>query len=437
MVAKAQKAQLPLSLEHPPGHFEALHHEAHGTVLVWEALRPGKQWVKLRVGDPSIPSFLAGLQGASDTYITVNEFDGWRLVRLLRSLRAIYVDLDGLDGAMGLDAALDALLEARMPAPSIAVFSGRGLHLYWLLQPLPPKALPVWQRVTDALNEALLPLGADPKARDCTRVLRLVGTVNSKNGATVRGLILTGYRWTLHELADEVLGHRPPRPKAPVVRDIFAESGRQGRKAPRAISGSIYERWYKVYGDLLTIAKHHGGLIPEGHRDAWLFLTAAALSWFTRASALEAEIENAARTFTTLTPGEIHKVVKTIQERAELAAQGETVEWAGQKVDPRYRFRRATLYTWLRGLIPDALLPELRAIIPDVVARERKLINDRERYWDGREAAYTGDGVRVSNEQKRAVARILRAKGLSQRAIAAELGVSQQAVQKWLKAGDN
>lgn len=423
------KAQLSLSLEHPPGHFDTLHSEAHGTVLVWEALKPGKQWKKLQPGDPAIPGFMCGLAGQHDTYITVNEFDGWRLVRLLRSLRAVYVDLDGVTD---LDAALDVLHEARMPAPSFAVFSGRGLHLYWLLQPLPPKALPVWQRVIDTLNEALLPLGADPKARDCARVLRLVGTVNSKNGATVRGLILTGYRWSLHELADEVLGARRLRQKAP-VRDIFAEAAKQGRKAPRAISGSIYERWYKVYGDLLTIARHHGGTIPEGHRDGWLFLTAVALSWFTKADALEAEIENAARTFTTLTPNEIAKVSKTIQERAELAAQGEMVEWDGQKVDPRYRFRRSTLHKWLQPLIPPEIYGDLRAIVPDAIAKERKLERDKGYYWKDREAVYTGDGVRVSNEQKRAMARILRAKGLSQRAIAAELGVSQSTVKNWLR----
>jgi len=418
------KAQLSLSLEHPPGHFDTLHRAAHGTVLVWEALKPGKQWKKLNPGDPAIPGFMSGLAGQQDTYISINQFDGWRLVRLLRSLRAVYVDLDG---TTDLDAALDALREARMPAPSLAVFSGRGLHLYWLLQPLPPKALPVWQRVMDTLNEALLPLGADPKARDCTRVLRLVGTVNSKNGATVRGLILTGYQWTLHELADEVLGARRPRQKAP-VRDIFAESAKQGRKAPRAILGSIYERWYKVYGDLLTIAKHHGGTIPEGHRDGWLFLTAAALSWFTKADALEAEIENAARTFTTLTPNEIGKVSKKIQERAELAAAGETVEWDGQKVDPRYRFRRSTLHRWMSDIIPVDLLPELRAIIPDKIAWERKQERDKDRWSDH----YTGQGVRVSNEGKRATARLMAAQGKSQRAIASELGVSVGSINAWL-----
>lgn len=428
------KAQLSLSLEHAPDHFDALHRGPHGTVIVWEALRPkGEQWTKLQPDDPSIPEFLANLHGHQDTYITVNQFYGWRRVGLLKSLRAVYVDLDQ---NTDLEGVLDALCEAKMPSPSLAVYSGLGLHLYWLLKPTPSQALPVWQRVTNTLNAALVNIGADPKATDCPRVLRLVGTINSKNGATVRGLVITGYQWTLHELADEVLGHRKPRQKAQ-VRDLMAEAGRQGKKAPRAISGSIYTRWYKVYGDLLTIAKHHGGMIPEGHRDAWLFLVGVSLSWFTKAEALVEEIEDAAARHTSLSPVEIANVSRLLQQKAEAAAAGETVEWEGMKIDPRYRFRRATLYTWLKAIIPDALLPELRAIIPDAVARERKAGRDHERYWDGREAVYTGQGVRAGNAEKLQEARLLKSEGMSQRKIASKLGVSQQAVQKWLKQGDN
>jgi len=428
--------QFSLDLDHPPDHFEALHREAHGTVLVWEALRPGKRWIKLAPDDPAIPEFLAGLRGKPDTYVSVNEFDGWLLVRLLRSLRAVYVDLDG---TTDLELAFDTLLEARMPHPSLAVFSGRGLHLYWLIQPMPPRTLPVWQRITDSLNQALTPIGADPKARDCTRVLRLVGTVNSRNNAVVRGLLITGYRWTLHELANEVLGQRQPRktPGKAKVRDIHAQAAKRAQKAPRAVSGSIYERWYKVYGDLLTIARHHGGQIPEGHRDSWLFLSGVTLSWFTRAEALRDEIENAARTFTPgLTDREIKAVARTIQQRAEAAADGKTIEWQGQQVDPRYRFRRSTLHKWLQPLIPETLYPELLAILPDRIARERKLLRDQERahkvYWRDRDPVYTGRGVRVENERLRATARILRAKGMSLRQIARELDVSHETVRKWL-----
>ena len=44
--------------------------------------------------------------------------------------------------------------------------------------------------------------GSDPSARDCTRVLRIVGSINSKNDVQVTGWVLQPCRWTLHELAD-------------------------------------------------------------------------------------------------------------------------------------------------------------------------------------------------------------------------------------------
>lgn len=130
---------------------------------------------------------------------------------------------------------------------------------------------------------------------------------------------------------------------------------------------------------------------------------------------------------------EITKVSKLIQERAELAAQGETVEWDGQKVDPRYRFRRATLHKWLQPIITPEMYPQLRAIIPDSIAHERKAERDHERYRQGREAVYTGQGVRADNEKKRATARIMAACGMTNRRIATELGASHTTIRKWLE----
>jgi hypothetical protein len=322
----------------------------------------------------------------------------------------------------------DLLDELHLPSVSLVVFSGNGMHLYWLIDPVPPKALPVWQRVQNALCDAFAPLGADVRARDCTRLLRLVGTVNSKNGETVRGLLVKKWRWSLHTMADEVLGFREPRSKAKVL-DLQAQAAKRGRSTPRQITGSIYSWWYKVYQDLLLLAREYGQ-IPEGHRDEWLFLSAVALSWFTTADALADEIEDAARTFTSgLQESEVTKVVKLIQKRAEAAQKGEKVIWEGREVDPRYHFRRASLYKRLEGLIPDAMLPKLRAIIPDRLAAERKKERDQDRYEDH----YTGEGMRVSNEDKRASARLMRARGCSQREIAKELGVSKTTVFKWLR----
>jgi hypothetical protein len=125
-------------------------------------------------------------------------------------------------------------------------------------------------------------------------------------------------------------------------------------------------------------------------------------------------------------------------KRALQAAEGHKLSWNGQQVDPRYRFKRQTLYDWLCDLIPDNLLPEMRAIIPDEEARRRKAERNaaqektRNRAKEGRYATnYTKTGVRGCNEQKRATARLMRDMGKSYREIAKELGVSLDTAYRW------
>lgn len=416
----ASSAQAALELAGPLDHHEQLHHGQHGTVLYWERAIAGRpqRWRKIHPTASGAPEVIRSYAGQSEAYISVNQFDGWRLVKLLRSLRAVYVDVDGCTDVR---LALDALSEARMPAPSIAVHSGRGLHLYWLLHPAPPNALPLWQRIEDALVHALEPIGGDPRAKDCTRVLRVAGTVHTGAGLEVRGQILSGERWTLHELADEVLGQRSAksRGRGAEVRDI--------RPRQQSRTGAKYGRWFHVYRDLYRIAEHHGGALPEGSRDTWIFLTALALSWFAAPDSLADEIQHAARLHTSLSPGEVAAYVAPVIKRAQRAAAGETIEWGGQQVDPRYRFRRETLYRWCALLIDDDLLPRLRAIIPDSVARDRKRERDSARSNQSREE------YEAPARARRAQVRELAAQDLSQRAIAKTLGVSRATIQRDLR----
>jgi hypothetical protein len=366
--------------------------------------------------------------GGSDRYLSVNQFHAWREVRQLKSLRACYVDVDG---NTDLETVLDSLASAMMPPPSSIVWSGRGLHLYWELEPVRAQALPVWQRVQNALVAAVRDVGADVRAKDCTRVLRLVGSVNSKSSTEVRGVVWSGVRWTLHSLADEVLGARHRRAPAE-VRDISSARARRGLRPLAA--GSIYERWHHVYRDIIRIGEHHrqrddGLLKREGHRDAWLFLYGVALSWFAEPETLVDEVSRAARVWTPgLSLGEVKKTLQTTLERAIKAAAGEKIEWRAELVDPRYRFRRQSLYEWLKPLIPDGLVDELRAVVPDDVAQARKDARNAARYAD----QYTGQGVRASNAARRAEARQMRAEGKSTRAVAAALGVNQSTVARWL-----
>lgn len=411
------------------GHYEKLHHSPHGTVVVWERLAPGRRWAKVEPHHP-VAALLGPYEGKQDIFITVNEFRHWRLIRNLKSLRACYVDVDGFTDW---EIALEAIREAKIPAPSFMVLSGRGIHFYWILAPLPAQALPTWQRVQDTLVNALAQIGADYRAKDCTRLLRLAGTVNSRNGAEVRGYTLNNDIWTLHELADEVLG---PRIQTAKVFDLKAQTTRRRRRILAPGKGSIYAWWHLVYRDLCAIADHYWlGGVPEGKRDTVLFLMANALSWFANPQALENEIIQTAKTFTpSLTQRQIQTYTKPILKRAQAASEGKKYSWEGKDVDPRYAFRSETLRQWLGGdeLIVPELWPELRALAPKKVIRERKRERDktrektgrtRDRVTEGRYQRKREDFLTAATD-RREEARKLREEGLSWKEVGERMEIS-------------
>ena len=95
--------------------------------------------------------------------------------------------------------------------PSIVVFSGGGLHLYWLLkEPLPAQQ---YRERIEALNRKLASvLAGDLQATDVCRLMRLPGTTNSKHG-DVRKVRIERLepdrRYDFDELEETVAGWRP------------------------------------------------------------------------------------------------------------------------------------------------------------------------------------------------------------------------------------
>jgi len=407
----------------PLEHFELLHTpDQYGTAVLWERQGLGKRWHKLVPHDPHIPALLRAQVGTRDCFITVNEFRWWRQVDNLKSLRALYVDIDR---PLSLEDIEDALHEAKLPWPSLIVWSGRGVHFYWLHAPMPAQVLPVWQRCQDVIVKALLFAGADLAAKDCTRVLRVCGTINAKNGAVVLGHIYDPQPWNWHSLCDEILGPRV-EPKAAQVRDLATARADRGQ---RLRTGSIYDWWHLVYRDLIAIAeKHWFGGIPEGHRDQFLFLSSVALSWFAHPSTLEVELTRRAQTWTPgLKAREVRAAIDSSLKRAQRAAAGETVLFNGQERDPRYWYKRETLHGLMAPLIDAELAPTLRAIVSDEILREhrretkRKHEATRDRVADGR-YELKRDEYQGNAEQKRATARLMRAQGKTWTEVAVELG---------------
>ncbi len=426
-------AQLSLDLSLPISHHEKLHHAAHGTVLYWERRKGKDRWSKVEPGDP-VQQLISGLAGVPDTFISANEFYGWRRVKLIKSLRACYVDIDG---SSDLEHALDLLREARLPAPSFAVYSGRGLHLYWLLNPTPGSALPQWQHVQDTLIAALAPMGSDKAARDCARMLRLVGTTHSKSGSDVRGVVLTDHQWNLNELAREVLGAREA--KRNNVRDLAAAAARKGHKyGGNRWQGTIYGWWYLVYQDMLAIAKHNWpNGVKEGHRDKVLFIMAVALSWYTEPATLRTEILSTAHDLTpTLSDKEAMSMMTSVLSRADQFADEKRITFNGQPCDPRYRYKAETLREFLADIIPSELHDQLRTLAPAevILGRKKAREKERDRVAEGR-YTMTRESYLQAAENKAVSARLLKAQGKTAKEIAEELGISRASVFNYLKAG--
>ena len=74
-----------------------------------------------------------------------------------------------------------------IPEPSLIVFSGRGIYCKWCWSsPIPRAAAGRAVAVNRALVRRFGEWGADPRAVDVSRILRVVGTTNSRSGRPPR-----------------------------------------------------------------------------------------------------------------------------------------------------------------------------------------------------------------------------------------------------------
>jgi hypothetical protein len=132
-----------------------------------------------------------------------------RIVSNVRELRALYVDLDfyllNLSLAYVLMILEQELFRSKIPEPNYIIFSGRGIVLIWRIEPVPYKALPLWQVVQNYLYDQVKEYGADRKALDAARVFRIAGSINSKNGQPVEVQYRHNYIYQLRDIQREFL----------------------------------------------------------------------------------------------------------------------------------------------------------------------------------------------------------------------------------------
>jgi len=378
-----------------------------------------------------------------DSYLSQAEFarPNRRVVNLAR-IGLLFVDLDCYKLNITPDAACWHLLqecdEQGIPHPSIVIHSGRGIYAKWILDgTIPRQALPRWNRVQAELVSAFQGIGADPAAKDASRVLRIVGTVNTKSGEVVRviyvsrGLDGKPVRYGFDDLSDAVL---------PLARDELnaVKRVRQGEIQKRRDLRLVHENrntaglrrfsgrqlaWHRLE-DLRKLAELRGG-VQEGWRMLWMFwsLNFLLLSGATHSGQMFHEARALAREIGFL-QGWTEGDLSTLYRKAQAHERGERVEFNGREYPPLYTPKNETLIDVFKITRDEER--QLSTIVSEDTARER----DKERHTARRRAA----GAKAhGTEQDRASARLMRAQGMSLRAIAAELGVPKSTVYDWCK----
>lgn len=386
-----------------------------------------------------LPEIIKLLDRKNDTYISQAEFikPNRRVVNLAR-IGLSFVDLDFYSCPDLRDLAPDQVAgqvlghahDNGIPFPSVVVSSGRGLYLKWFFDStIPRQALPRWNALQRSLVDSFAYFGADQRAKDASRVLRLESTVNTKTGDLVKIIYptTTPVVYDFEQLCRDALPldrhdirqQQQNRPQLQVI-----QGG--NRKGLRPLS-AIRLNWDRLE-DLRRLAALRGG-VEVGHRDAFLFLGACFAAWTIAPNRLYIEAEALAREFApAYNRAQIHGYTSSAVSRASAAAAGHLLNWNGQQIDPRYRFTNATLIDWLQ--ITGDEEKQLQTIISTGEAMER----DRLRHRQQRAAAGAVDrqAYLANAEDKRATARIMRAGGATVGQIAAELGCSERTIQRYV-----
>jgi|TARA_R100001039_G_scaffold36926_2_gene34238 hypothetical protein len=394
-----------------------------------------------------LPSVIQAAPRDRDCYISQGEFSApnRRVVNLAR-IGLLFLDIDPgpithLDGDQWAMRCLMACKDEGIPAPSLIVFSGRGVHLKWLLStPVPRQALIRWNLAQRNLVERFEYLGADAGAKDASRVLRLEGTRNSKSGEVCRvvwedrGTDGDLVRYGFDELFDELVD----MPREALKETIKQREASRGLKV---IKGGLHGlrklsqrtlAWDRLE-DLRTLAKMRAHSI-EGQRMLFLHwsINFLALAEPIKASHLHYEARTLAAE---LAPGWSYRDcdLSTQFAKAKAHAKGEKVEFNGRMHSPLYTPWNSTLINTFQ--ITDDEQRQLKTIVSKAEAKRR----DAERKREQRRKAGAierNDYLRsmtATTEQRREVAFELREQGKTNKEIAEALSIHIKSVPRLLK----
>lgn len=169
---------------------------------------------------------LTDLKDVVDVYATVNQFTFTRKLENLIYTTMFYSDLDiyhtgfkDISKEDFIEKVLNYCFENKIPEPNLMIYSGNGFYLKWLFSEKCNKyefTLDKYKIAQKAINQLFQFLGADSKALDASRVLRLPGSINSKTGKKCEVIYFNDERKSAQDLFEAFSHFYTPEPAKPL-----------------------------------------------------------------------------------------------------------------------------------------------------------------------------------------------------------------------------
>lgn len=434
-------------------------------------------------------------QEDNEFYCSVNTLiaPGKHSGKYVVKLNALFADLDYYNNPDFKDLTAEqmvGLLEQELdyPTPSFYIDSGRGIYIIWLLESTfaTNKSKKFWQKIEDSIINLFKDFSIDTKVRDLARVLRLIGSKNSKVDRVVKIIespLMIGrtfdnpLRYELSDFAEFFWGDKSLLEKViPIANTKKTKSKRKNNtKKIKSETKKVTQirNTYSLnslrYMDLEKLVELRADRVEDGWREHLLFLYRLHLLYSNVESetalnmtlALNSKLglpmeekEVIAMTSNTEEASKVyHRLMKTFEERTnENITLRKHMEDSGA-----YLYKNTTIIDML-NIQPEEQM-HLDIIISPKEKQRRKNIksaidykNNKEYYQDYYKEYYQENKETVKqsyqdklksqgklsraeqNEIKRSQIKALMEQGLSQRQIAKEIGLSAGKVNKHIKA---
>lgn len=449
-------------------YLTSLHNSDDGYISVLKKLskKDIERW-SVPVNDAKL---LACFKNEEDFYCSVNTqfLPASHSAKTLKRLNAFIIDIDyykkeHLRGLTPSQVVNLLEMELDYPTPSFYVSSGEGIYILWLLNDTyaTPKSKKFWSKIEQELINVFKDFGVDKSVKDSARVLRMVGSVNSKTKRVVEilednSILCNPLRYEMMDFADYFWGPKellitPNKDKVldePKAKPKTKKKQTTNKKVIQL--KNVLTLNHSRYRDIEKLVELRADKDQTGIRELLLFIYRLHLL-YANVETEEALKRTIALNNKFLVPTDEEDIART--DYANKAA--ETFHRLKEKYDENregnlntylqdsgaYIYKNSTLIKQLK--ITEEEQKHLSTIIGAKEKKRRKDIRNKEWYEDNKEyhqnlykSKLKANGKLTRDEQnalRRAEIKALMDKGISQRNIAKELNISLNTVSKHVK----